>query len=93
MLHSKDKRRIVNGLFKYYKFLPQSLDQGEIAKLLLESDIQQQKEGRRLRYLPIMIQMSADKEILEQRAAKRIDQMIDQGDGLKEIVNLFNTYH
>ena len=65
LLHSKDKRKIVNALFKFFKTLPTT----EIK----ESYISQGKDGLKLRYLPILVWIRADKEILQKRIAKRID--------------------
>eukprot|EP00347_Sterkiella_histriomuscorum_P023170 403335685 len=57
-----------------------------------QSDIQMQSKGRQLRFLPIFIQMSADKDILESRIVKRINQMIDEMNGIEEIYTLFSTF-
>ena len=66
-LHIKDTRRIINALFKYFKYLHR--DTGA----LKESDVQMGQEGLRLRYYPILIWMRAKPEVLEARVAKRID--------------------
>jgi hypothetical protein len=65
-LHSKDTRRIINALFKYFKYLHR--DTGA----LKESDVQMGQEGLRLRYYPILIWMRAKHEVLEASVAKRI---------------------
>ena len=44
----------------------------------------------RLRHFPIMIWMSADTDILEQRIEKRIDQMVETG-GLLETFEVFKS--
>ena len=48
-------------------------------------------EGLSLRYYPVLIWMRAKPEILEQRVAKRIDQMIDSQNGLEEIISVFDS--
>ena len=70
-LHSKDTRRVINALFKYFKYLF-SPDTS-----LRESDIQSTgASALKLRYYPILIWMRASPEILEQRITKRIDEML-----------------
>ena len=71
-LHSKDRRRVINALFKYFKYLHISTD----AKFIRESDIQMLHNGLKLRYYPILIWIRATQPILEQRVSKRIDQMV-----------------
>lgn len=85
-LHSNDKRRIVNALFKFFKYMPQSNG------LIKESDVQQMKQGLRMRFLPIIIWMCADKEILEERIRKRVDDMIYNKAGLLEAVVVFQEF-
>jgi len=86
-LHSKDKRRIINALFKFFKFLPHQKHPSP----LRESDIRMQVD--KLRFLPIIIQMWASPPVLESRIRKRIDQMTSkEGRGLTEIFALFNQF-
>lgn len=73
-LHVKDKRKVINALFKYFKMLHITVD--GIESLLKQSDVFKKQET--LRFLPILVWMSADKAILEQRIRKRIQSMIDQ---------------
>lgn len=44
-----DKRRVINALFKYFKYLTKT------GGKFKESDLQSLKEGLKLRYLPIII--------------------------------------
>ncbi|CDW87769.1 trna mitochondrial [Stylonychia lemnae] len=82
-LHTKDKRRVINALFKYYKFLPQKIGSLSTAST----------SNTKLRFIPLFIWMSARSDILEQRIRKRINQMIDQMGGLNEIFSLFDQFH
>ena len=87
-LHSNDKRRIINALFKFFKYI----NINESTSSLKESDVQMNLGGMRLRYLPIFIWMCASPLILEARIWKRICEMIDHSLGLKEIIDVFNKY-
>jgi tRNA A37 N6-isopentenylltransferase MiaA len=60
-LHSKDRRRVINALFKYFKYLYQASD----AKIVRESDIQMLHSGLKLRYYPVLIWIRATQSILE----------------------------
>ena len=89
--HSRDRRRVINALFKYFKHamhndLSVTHDGG-----LKESDILLNADSkcRKLRYYPVLIWMRAAPSILEQRITKRIDEMIDRMGGLQEIFDLF----
>ena len=46
------------------------------------------QNAEKLQYLPILIWMEADKEVLEERVIKRISQMVKEG-GMKEALDLF----
>jgi len=54
-LHSKDRRRVINALFKYFKYLYQASDE----KVVRESDIQMLHNGLKLRYYPVLIWIRA----------------------------------
>ena len=85
-LHSKDRRRVINALFKYFKYLYQASDE----KVIRESDIQMLQNGLKLRYYPVLIWIRATQPILELRVAKRIDLMVSpQMNGLAEIFDVF----
>lgn len=60
-LHSKDRRRVINALFKYFKYLYQASDD----KVVRESDIQMLQNGLKLRYYPVLIWIRAAQPILE----------------------------
>jgi tRNA A37 N6-isopentenylltransferase MiaA len=62
-LHSRDTRRIINALFKYFKY--RNCGGG-----LKESEVQ--TEGNSLRYYPIMVWLRASPGVLEDRITKRI---------------------
>lgn len=51
------------------------------------------KQGLKLRYLPIIVWMCADKDILEQRITNRIDDMIYNKKGLIEAFEVFETFN
>ena len=68
--HSKDRRRVINALFKALKDRKES----EVVK-----------EEKALRYYPVLIWMRAAPDILEERIWKRIGQMIGEMGGLDEI--------
>lgn len=75
--HSKDKRRVINALFKALKCLRSSGARTE-SELILS-------QQRSLRYYPVMIWMRARPDILEQRITKRIGEMVGAMGGLPEI--------
>ena len=83
-LHSNDKRKIVNSLFKDLK----TCEGSGVAM----SEIVAGSEGLQLRYNPVMIWIKADKNVLEKRIRKRVDKMIDQEDGLREICHVFDKF-
>ena len=60
-LHSKDRRRVINALFKYFKYLYQASED----KIVRESDIQMLHNGLKLRYYPVLIWIRATQPILE----------------------------
>jgi tRNA A37 N6-isopentenylltransferase MiaA len=81
-LHARDTRRVINALVKYFKYMGNHKESEVVSS-----------GGSGLRYYPILIWMRASPEILEQRIAKRIDQMIDDQGGLEEIRQVFEFYH
>lgn len=81
--HSKDKRRVINALFKALKCLPSSGAKTE-SELILS-------QQRALRYYPVLIWMRARHEILEQRITKRIAEMVGPMGGLNEIFEVFSA--
>ncbi len=84
-LHSRDTRRVINALFKVLKY--RYKENGGV----MESDIQ--KGGHlKFRYYPVVIWMRAEKSVLEARVAKRIDQMIDEQNGLQEAFQVFDLF-
>jgi len=60
-LHSKDRRRVINALFKYFKHLYKASED----KVVRESDIQMLQNGLKLRYYPVLIWIRATQPILE----------------------------
>lgn len=88
-LHSKDKRRVINALFKCLKYRYKDISGSGGIK---ESDIHMLGEANKLRYYPIMIWMRAQQDILEKRVSKRIDDMIDKQNGLEEAFQVFDQF-
>lgn len=82
-LHSNDKRKVVNALFKRLKNLALSDE---------ETKADQLQQRLALRFKPIILWIMADKAVLEQRIRKRVDKMIDQEDGLAEIFHVFDAF-
>ena len=75
-LHTKDKRKIVNALFKYFKMsalqyissqIKNSDDSEQISTVsvpIKESEVAYSQSKQKLRYLPILIQIRADEPVL-----------------------------
>ena len=81
-LHTNDKRKIVNALFRKLK-QPTKASQSEITS---------GKTGLALRYKPIILWIKADKSVLEERIRRRVDKMIDRENGLEEIFHVFDAF-
>ncbi|TNV79078.1 hypothetical protein FGO68_gene8325 [Halteria grandinella] len=76
-LHSKDRRRIINALFKKLRWLYLEGEPDEV----------------QLRYFPIINWMRASPPILLHRVTKRIDDMLFTQGGLKEAFDVFRASH
>jgi hypothetical protein len=63
-LHSRDTRRIINALFKCFKY--RNCSGGGLKGSEVHT------EGNSLRYYPIMVWLRASPGVLEERIAKRI---------------------
>ena len=85
-LHTNDKRKIVNALFKSFK------SHGFDSTPSSMSDITSGKTGLALRFKPIIIWVFADQQVLDQRIRKRVNKMIDLEDGLTEVFHVFDTF-
>lgn len=64
----------MNALFKYFKTLTKAED-GSVINLIKQSDVALQ--GNRLRFLPMLIWLQAEREILESRIKKRLQTMVN----------------
>ena len=102
--HFRDKRKVVNALFKFFKrgvIADQQLYERGIQKASqvdeqtclkkgnTESSIEYLDASIKLRFLPILVQMNASQSVIEARISKRIDQMILQEQGWSEIKSVF----
>ena len=97
-LHTNDKRKVVNALFKRFKHLAinkqieQQSGENNPSGPLFQSDINSGQTGLALRFKPILIWIRADKAVLETRIKKRVDKMIDAEKGLDEIFHVFDAF-
>ena len=82
--HKNDKRKIVNCLFRDLKAC-----EGSGTTM---SQVVAGQDSLNLRYNPVIIWIKADKSVLEKRIRKRVDKMIDQEDGLREIRHVFGKF-
>ncbi len=85
-LHTNDKRKIVNALFKTFKQLASENNPPS------QSEITSGQSGLALRFKPILLWIRADKPVLEERIRKRVDKMIDKEAGLAEIFHVFDCF-
>jgi tRNA A37 N6-isopentenylltransferase MiaA len=76
-LHEMDKRKVVNALFKYFKML--AIQDGKAVSLLKQSDVVQTTS--KLRFLPVLVWLQAERSILEKRVSRRIQTMVKEKQG------------
>jgi tRNA dimethylallyltransferase len=88
-LHSNDKRRIVNAIFKFFKMniIAKQRKDKEQGKTAAQIDYLEQK--LKLRFLPILVQIKADEEVITSRIRNRINKMIYDEKGLSECFDVF----
>ena len=106
-LHSKDKRRIINALFKFFKVSAanyiqhkqdhENKEENEAeqinskVKAVRESELAYSQASQKLRYLPILIQIRADEPVLQDRIDKRITKMVFGSE--RGLQEAFDVFH